>query len=137
MCSFNFSSPFYSSYKNIQGASQFKFNVLAKIVKHMRTRHQEGETHPLTIDEILDETHQLDVGIRTKQWLINEALKSNPKVEEVDSGTRYVFRPPYKLENKKALLSLLKKHDLKGLGGILMDDILESLPKAEKCIKVS
>jgi hypothetical protein len=44
------------------GSSQYKFSVLAKIVKHMKTRHQEGDDHPLTLDEILDETNQLDVG---------------------------------------------------------------------------
>lgn len=44
------------------GSSQYRFGVLAKIVKHMRTRHQEGDDHPLTLDEILDETNQLDVG---------------------------------------------------------------------------
>ncbi|CAG0915671.1 unnamed protein product [Notodromas monacha] len=123
-----------SNYKSMAGASAFKFGVLAKIVKHMRTRHQDGDVHPLTIEEILDETCQLDVGIRTKQWLIDEALKSNPKIEEVEPG-RYIFKPPYTLKDKKSLLKLLKNHDLKGLGGILMDDVMESLPRAEKCIK--
>lgn len=33
----------------------------------MRTRHQEGETHPLQLEEILDETNQLDVGNKVKQ----------------------------------------------------------------------
>jgi len=50
------------NYKTMVGSSQYKFSVLAKIVKHMKTRHQEGDDHPLTLDEILDETNQLDVG---------------------------------------------------------------------------
>lgn len=33
----------------------------------MKTRHQEGESHPLTLEEILDETNQLDVGNKVKQ----------------------------------------------------------------------
>lgn len=33
----------------------------------MRTRHQDGETYPLTLEEILDETNQLDVGNKVKQ----------------------------------------------------------------------
>lgn len=33
----------------------------------MRTRHQEGDMHPLTLEEILDETNQLDVGTKVKQ----------------------------------------------------------------------
>lgn len=55
------------SYKTATGSSQYRFGVLAKIVKHMRTRHQEGETYPLTLEEILDETNQLDVGNKVKQ----------------------------------------------------------------------
>lgn len=48
------------------GSSTYRFGVLAKIVKHMRTRHQDGDDHPLTLDEILDETKQLDVGTSVK-----------------------------------------------------------------------
>lgn len=55
------------SYKTATGSSQYRFGVLAKIVKHMKTRHQEGDMHPLTLEEILDETNQLDVGTKVKQ----------------------------------------------------------------------
>lgn len=51
----------------MSSGSQFKFGVLARIVRHMRTRHQDGEVHPLSIDEILDETNQLNIGQRVKQ----------------------------------------------------------------------
>ena len=51
----------------MSGSSQYKFGVLAKIVKHMKSRHQEGDDHPLTMEEILDETNQLDVGSKVKQ----------------------------------------------------------------------
>jgi TFIIE beta subunit core domain. len=51
----------------MSGSSQYKFGVLAKIVKYMRSRHQEGDDHPLSLDEILDETNQLDVGSKVKQ----------------------------------------------------------------------
>ena len=40
----------------------------------MKNRHMEGEDHPLTLDEILDETNQLDISGATKQWLTLEAL---------------------------------------------------------------
>lgn len=33
----------------------------------MRTRHQDGDMHPLALEEILDETNQLDVGNKVKQ----------------------------------------------------------------------
>lgn len=55
------------SYKTASGSSQYRFGVLAKIVKHMKQRHQEGETYALTLEEILDETNQLDVGNKVKQ----------------------------------------------------------------------
>lgn len=48
------------------GSTQYRFGVLAKIVKHMRTRHLEGDDHPLTLDDILDETNQLDIGSSVK-----------------------------------------------------------------------
>jgi len=48
------------------GSSQYRFGVLAKIVKHMKTRHQDGDDHPLTLEDILDETNQLDIGISVK-----------------------------------------------------------------------
>lgn len=54
------------SYKTMAGSTQYRFGVLAKIVKHMRTRHLEGDDHPLTIDDILDETNQLDIGSSVK-----------------------------------------------------------------------
>ena len=44
-----------------QGGSQFKFGVLAKIVRHMKVRHMEGEDQPLTLEDILDETNQVSM----------------------------------------------------------------------------
>jgi len=43
--------------------------VLTKIVKYIRARHQDGDDHPLTLDELLDETNQLDVGTKVKMVL--------------------------------------------------------------------
>ncbi|XP_072021257.1 general transcription factor IIE subunit 2-like [Amphiura filiformis] len=122
------------NYKMMQGSSKYKFGVLAKIVNHMKTRHQQGDTFPLSIDEILDETSQLDVGSKQKMWLMNEALPNNPKIAMEDGG--YVFKPPYHLRGRKDLLRLLNRHDQQGLGGIMWDDIVESLPNAEKSIKL-
>ncbi|KAF7990139.1 hypothetical protein HCN44_009874 [Aphidius gifuensis] len=124
------------SYKSMAGTSQYKFAVLAKIVNHMKTKYLEGDNHGLTIDEILDETKQLDVGSKVKIWLQAEALIQNPKIEVTDSN-KYVFKPKFKLVDKKSLLRLLKRHDLKGLGGILLEEIQESLPKCEKALKAT
>ena len=54
------------------GSSSYRFGVLARIVRHMKSRHQDGDDHPLTLDEILDETNQLDVGSKIKQ--VNKIL---------------------------------------------------------------
>ncbi|CAI9558954.1 unnamed protein product [Staurois parvus] len=121
------------SVKPLSGTSNFKFGVLAKIVNYMKTRHQRGDTYPLTLEEILDETQHLDIGMKQKQWLMSEALANNPKIEVVEG--KYAFKPKYNLKDKRALLRLLDKHDQRGLGGILLEDIEEGLPNAQKAIK--
>lgn len=118
---------------NIKASPGYKFGCLAKIVNHMKTRHQNGDTHFLTIDEILDETKLLDISTKQKQWLMTEALVHNPKIEVRDG--MYGFKPKYNLKDKKALLRLLDKQDQLGLGGVLLDDVEEGLPNAAKAIK--
>lgn len=54
------------SYKTMTGSSQKRFAILTKIVNYMKERHLRGEDHPLSIEEILDETNQLDIGSSTK-----------------------------------------------------------------------
>ncbi|KAL2719674.1 transcription initiation factor IIE subunit beta isoform X1 [Vespula squamosa] len=122
------------NYKTMIGSTQYKFGVLAKIVKHMRARHQDGDDHPLTLEEILDETNQLDIGSKVKTWLQTEALLKNPKIDVTQDG-RFAFKAMYKIKDKKSLLRLLKQQDLKGLGGILLEDIQESLPHCDKHLK--
>ncbi|XP_003797720.1 transcription initiation factor IIE subunit beta [Otolemur garnettii] len=119
--------------KALSGSSGYKFGVLAKIVNYMKTRHQRGDTHPLTLEEILDETQHLDIGLKQKQWLMTEALVNNPKIEVIDG--KYAFKPKYNLKDKKALLRLLDQHDQRGLGGILLEDIEEGLPNSQKAVK--
>ncbi|KAF0287864.1 General transcription factor IIE subunit 2 [Amphibalanus amphitrite] len=120
--------------KMVSGSSQYRFGVLAKIVKHMRKRHQEGNLYPLTLEEILDETNQLDAGSKVKQWLQTEALPSNPKIMVTPEG-KYQFKPPYDLRDRKTMLKLLRKHDLKGYGGLLLEDVQESLPNCDRIMK--
>ena len=61
-------------------------------------------------------------------------LANNPKIEVTPEMT-YLFKPPYKMVNKKELMKLLKRKDLNGEGGIMYDDVLESLPNAEKIVQ--
>jgi transcription initiation factor TFIIE subunit beta len=116
------------------GSSSYKFGVLAKIVRHMKARHMDAVDHPLNLEELLDETNQLDAGSKIKAWLVAEALKNNPKIDASPAGT-YLYKPPYDIMNKKGLLKLLRRQDLKGLGGIFLEDVIESLPKSEKIIR--
>jgi transcription initiation factor TFIIE subunit beta len=62
-------------------------------------------------------------------------LVNNPKIE-VTSEAKFIFKASYKIKDKKSLLRLLKQHDLKGLGGILLEDVQESLPHCDKALKV-
>jgi TFIIE beta subunit core domain len=42
------------------------FEISPEIVNYMKERHLNGAEHPLSIEEILDETNQLDIGSSTK-----------------------------------------------------------------------
>lgn len=72
---------------------------------------------------------------RLLQWLQSEALQNNPKIEVTKDGQSFSYKPVYKLKDGKSLLRLLKQQDLRGLGGVLLDDIQESLPHCEKVLK--
>lgn len=61
---------------------------------------------------------------------------NNPKIEVTLDG-KFLFKALYKLKDRKSLLKLLKQQDLKGLGGILLEDVQESLPHCERALKVS
>lgn len=73
--------------------------------------------------------------VNNLKWLQTEALGNNPKIE-VSLDGKYLFKATYKLKDRKSLLKLLKQQDLKGLGGILLEDVQESLPHCEKALKV-
>lgn len=122
------------AYKTMTGSSQFNFSVLAKIVKHMKQRHLVGDTEPLSFEDILDETNQLDLGVRQQHWLQTEALQNNPKIDVTDDG-KYCYKPVFKLKDRKSLTRLLDKYDRDGKGGIHIEDIQESLMNADNHIK--
>lgn len=127
------------SYLSPQPQNKHKFYLLTQIVNHMKSRHQKDFSHALTLDEILEETRLNETANSTqKNWLRNEALRSNPKIKvhEDSSGLlKFTFKPKYNIKNKKMLIHLLDQHDQRGLGGILVEDILEGLPKAKKRLK--
>jgi len=117
------------------GPSAYKFGVLTKIVRHLKLKFQNGEDSPLTLEDILDETNQLDANNKVRAWLQNEALPHNPKIEVTSNGTTFMFKPPLKCRDKRSLLRLLRTYDMKGMGGIFRDDVIESVPHAEKILQ--
>lgn len=121
-------------FARIPASSGSNFSIHAKIVKHMKVKYAQGEAEPLTLEELLDETNQLDISARERQWLETEALRNNPKVEVTEDG-KYTFKPTFKLRDRKGLQKLLDKYDREGKGGIWLEDVQESLPNADKAIK--
>lgn len=119
--------------------NKHKFALLTQIVNHMRGRHQKDFSHPLTLDELLEESRLHDSATSLqKHWLLNEALRNNSKIEVIEDGSgtvKFLFKPTYKIKDKRDLLRLLDQQDQRGLGGILVDDIIEGLPKAKKRLK--
>lgn len=124
-------------YKAASGSSQNKFGILTKVVKHLKIRHQTGMNDPLEFEEVLDETSQLDITSKMKHWLQTEALVNNPKITVIkeDGMNKFCFRPKFDIHDKKALVKLLKNYDIHGKGGILLEDIEESLPNMQKVLK--
>lgn len=128
------------SYKTMTSYSQNNFAIIAKIVKWLKERHLTGDSEPLTLDDILDETEQTDISTRTRTWLENEVLEQNPRVRvvrpELGGGpVKYQFKPLIDVKDRKALRKFLMERYQSGEGAIWMDDILESLPNAAKVIK--
>ncbi|VDO75258.1 unnamed protein product, partial [Schistosoma mattheei] len=100
---------------------QGKFAVLSRIQRHL-----EGDTHPLSVEEILEEAVLHDTPPAT-------ALPNNPKIR-VTTDAKFVFKPRYDIRTRKDLYQLLRRQELKGLGGIYLDDLTESVPDVEKIL---
>lgn len=122
-----------TDYKTHPFRSKHKFAVLAAIVDFMKKRHLQRQFDPLSLDEILDQIKYTDISQNDKAWLGNEALKENSKLVHRDG--KFVFNPKYHIKDKRQLLKLLERHEETGLGGILLDDIRESLPDADEVVK--
>jgi len=106
------------------------------IINKMKERHQEEFVHPLTIDEIIEEARLMHVTPQQKHRLAAD-LPKNPKIRvvEEDGQTKFVYKPKFPLKNKAALLRLLDTYSEEGRGGLLVEDIIESLPKGKIRLK--
>lgn len=115
-----------------EASGRFKF--LATIVKHMKTRHLEGNHQALSVDEILEEVSLLNLDTSVVLWLTKEALPNNPKICMTPDG-KFVFKPKYNIHDRTELYRLLRTHEIEGLGGVEFDDIDECIKDAGNVIK--
>ncbi|KAL3995350.1 TFIIE beta subunit core domain family protein [Acanthocheilonema viteae] len=109
------------------------FGTMAKIVDYMKKRHLSSQQWSLSLKEILEELQIYDLGKKSELWL-QESLPMNPRLT-VDENGKYLFKPPYKIKGKNSLLALLKKYHIEGKGGILLSDLNECIPAAEKHVE--
>lgn len=129
-----------AAYKTMTHWSQNNFSIIAKIVKWLKERHLTGDSGPFTLDDILDETEQIDISKRTRSWLENEVLEQNPRIqvvepEEGQEAKRYQFKPVIPVKDRKALRRYLMEQYQMGQGAVWYDDIVESLPHATRALK--
>ncbi|VDN55298.1 unnamed protein product [Dracunculus medinensis] len=135
------------NYKTAHSASNAaNFGTMAKIVDYMKKRHLSAQHWSLSLPEILEELQIYDLGKKTEAWLQEacsfesfkfknrKALPSNPRLM-VDENGKFLFKPPYKVRGKNSLLMLLKKYHLEGKGGILLSDLNECVPAADKHVE--
>lgn len=127
------------SYKTATTWSNTNFSTLAKIVNFLKERHLSGDTEPLTLDDILDETEQTElVSNKTRNWLENEALEQNPRISPVKDSkgpTKYQFKPIIDVKDRKSLRKYLLDRYQAGEGAVLLEDIQNSLPNANRALK--
>ncbi|CUT99019.1 transcription initiation factor IIE subunit [Echinococcus multilocularis] len=119
---------------DIRSQNQGKFALLSRIVKYMRRRHLERDLHPLSVEEILEELQLHETPRSDIVWLENEALPNNPKIASTPDK-KFKFMPRYDIRSRNDLYQLLKRHEIRGLGGIYLDDICEAIPDAEKVLQ--
>jgi len=55
----------------------------------------------------------------------------------VVDGDKYKFKPVLNVNDRKGLLKLLSNSDAQGLGGVLVEEVEESVPHAAKALRVS
>lgn len=129
------------SYKTMTSGPQTNFGVLQKIVDWLKQKYLEGATEPVTLADILDETEPIGINSKTRNWLENEVLVSNPRVRVVppedgqDEPAKYQFRPILDVKDRKGLRKYIMERYQSGDGAIWMDHIMESLPNAQRVVE--
>jgi hypothetical protein len=107
---------------------------LKNIVEKLQERFLNGQTEPITLEEIIEESGLL-IEPSDKHWLASEALLVNEKIDvkKIDDVNRFVYKPPLHLKARKKihLLNLLKSRHEQCEGGITVDDVRDTIPKAK------
>lgn len=116
-------------------ANSANFSTMAKIIDYMKKRRLTNINNDwgLSLNEILEEIQVFDLSKKSDQWL-REALPRNPRLTVVDES-KFVFKPPYPIRGKSSLVKVLVKQHQDGKGGILLSDLSECIPNAEKALE--
>jgi len=107
---------------------------LANIVEKLKERYLGGQTEPVTLDEIIQET-ELNIDSTDRHWLASEALltKETIDVKTIDDVNKFVYKPPLNLKGRKPinLLNFLKSRHERCEGAVTVDDVRDTIPKAK------
>ena len=52
-------------------------------------------------------------------------------------GDKYKFKPVLNVHDRKGLVKLLSSNDAEGMGGVLVEEVDESIPHAAKALRVN
>jgi len=104
----------------------------------MKELHLSGEPRKMTVSEILEECQSQSTVTNSTKQALEVALRENAKLrcEEIKGICRFAFRPPIEgITNKKEFLKYITNYYNDGLGGLMKDAVMESIPKAEKVLE--
>lgn len=73
------------------GPNQRKFGTLSSIIRYMKNRHLEGDTHALSLEEILEEANLSNVPPHIQAWLEGEVLPTNTKIQMIKASLPLYF----------------------------------------------
>jgi len=110
--------------------------LFPRIVLHLKQRFQRDreENYPISLEEIIDEINPSDhVPQKIRSILDTQMLPANPKLETIieDGVRKFKYKPLYNVSDRKGIINLIRETQTKGLGGIPMENIQESLTTAE------
>ncbi|XP_030376664.1 uncharacterized protein LOC115625669 [Scaptodrosophila lebanonensis] len=113
---------------------RMRVGVVTKCVKVLRARYQADIMVAMGFKDLLRDSRLDNIEEDLKTWLMRYGLPKSIKVDCVKPN-KFRYKPKYDIPNARAFLTLLRDHERRGLGGIWLEDIKESLPHAEKVLE--